>query len=137
MKPFFLRPPEDVTSAVSRRAELTCQVSGDPQPQIVWRRVGAELPLGRVHVTDGKSLRIDDLRLADEGEYVCRAENAVGSVTGSARLSVTGEHPVRVEGMALRHSGPGWRTGRAGHRLGTPLGHAGMRVRTVDAKQEM
>ena len=91
MKPFFLRPPEDITSAISRRAELTCQVSGDPQPQIVWRRVGAELPVDRVHVTEDKSLRIDDVRLGDEGEYVCRAENAVGSVTGSARLSVTGE----------------------------------------------
>ncbi|XP_037084617.1 roundabout homolog 2-like, partial [Pollicipes pollicipes] len=89
VKPFFLRPPSDVTSAVSRRVELACQVSGDPQPQIVWRRVGAELPVGRVHVTDDKSLRIDDVRLTDEGEYVCRAENAVGSVTGSARLSVT------------------------------------------------
>ncbi|XP_043241090.1 roundabout homolog 2-like [Amphibalanus amphitrite] len=89
VKPFFLRPPEDITTAVSQRAELTCQVSGDPQPQIVWKRVGAELPVGRVLVTDEKSLRIDDIRLGDEGEYFCRAENAVGSVTGSARLSVT------------------------------------------------
>ncbi|XP_043196587.1 roundabout homolog 2-like [Amphibalanus amphitrite] len=89
VKPFFLRPPEDITSVVSRRAELTCQVAGDPQPQIVWRRMGAELPLGRVLVTEDKSLRIDDVRLEDEGEYFCRAENAVGSVTGSARLSVT------------------------------------------------
>ena len=90
MKPFFLRGPEDTSSAVSRRAELSCAVAGDPLPQIVWRRVGAELPVDRVHVTEDKSLRIDDVRLGDEGEYVCRAENAVGSVTGSARLSVTG-----------------------------------------------
>jgi hypothetical protein len=46
------------------------------------------MPLGRVHILEDRSLRVEAVNLEDEGEYSCEADNAVGTVTASATLTV-------------------------------------------------
>lgn len=46
------------------------------------------MPLGRVHILEDRSLRIDDITIDDMGEYICEADNAAGSVISSGILTV-------------------------------------------------
>lgn len=50
------------------------------------------MPLGRVKVLDDRSLRLDNVVIADEGDYTCEADNAVGAVSGSGYLTVYGKY---------------------------------------------
>lgn len=67
-----------------------CRVGGDPLPDVLWRRSagGGNMPLGRVHILEDRSLRLDSIVLEDEGEYSCEADNSVGAITASGVLRV-------------------------------------------------
>lgn len=90
VKPFLIRGPQDAVTLVGGSVEFQCRVGGDPLPDILWRRTagGGNMPLGRVHILEDRSLRVEDVILEDEGEYSCEADNAVGTVTASATLTV-------------------------------------------------
>ena len=90
VKPYFTREPDDVTVISGNNAIMTCEVGGDPEPTIMWHREDGKLPVGRTSVKDGE-LRIQEATPADEGVYVCLAENAAGSVSVGASLAVHGE----------------------------------------------
>lgn len=47
-----------------------------------------DLLTDRVHILEDRSLRLDDVSTADEGEYSCEADNAVGSVSAVGTLTV-------------------------------------------------
>lgn len=68
-------------------------MGGDPVPDVLWRRsaTNGNMPLGRVKVLDDRSLRLDNVILSDEGEYMCEADNAVGAVSASGYMTVYGE----------------------------------------------
>ena len=85
-----MKEPEDVTAASGQNVKLACNVSGDPDPQILWRKEDGVLPKHRV-TTHNKFLTINQVNPQDEGIYVCEAHNLVGSLTLSASLSVHGE----------------------------------------------
>ncbi|XP_065297029.1 protein sax-3-like isoform X3 [Dermacentor albipictus] len=87
-KPYFVRVPEDVTSLAEESVEFQCKVNGDPKPTVTWRRQDGKMPVGRAYVQEDKSLHIKNVALADEGTYICEAENIVGSVSASATLTV-------------------------------------------------
>lgn len=59
-------------------------------PDVLWRRTAGagNMPLGRVHILEDRSLRLENVTPEDEGEYSCEADNAVGTVTASATLTV-------------------------------------------------
>ncbi|XP_049771254.1 protein sax-3-like [Schistocerca cancellata] len=90
VRPFLVRGPEDAVSLAGGAVQFTCRVGGDPPPEVLWRRTagGGSMPLGRVHILEDRSLRVQDITPEDEGEYSCEADNAVGSVTASATLTV-------------------------------------------------
>lgn len=44
--------------------------------------------MSRSRILEDKSLRIERVKVADEGIYICRAENSVGYVEAVARLTV-------------------------------------------------
>jgi hypothetical protein len=75
---------------VGGSVEFQCRVGGDPVPDVLWRRTagGGNMPLGRVHILEDRSLRVEAVILEDEGEYSCEADNAVDTVTASATLTV-------------------------------------------------
>jgi hypothetical protein len=98
VKPFLIRGPQDAVTLVGGSVEFQCRGGGDPLPDILWRRTagGGNMPLGRVHILEDRSLRVEDVILEDEGEYSCEADNAVGTVTASATLTVHCELTLRL-----------------------------------------
>lgn len=46
--------------------------------------------IGRVHILEDRSLRLENVGLEDMGEYSCEADNAVGSVASTGTLLVHG-----------------------------------------------
>lgn len=88
MKPYFVKEPSDITVIADQSVEFECRVGGDPAPKILWRRDDGKMPIGRAHILDDKSLRIDHVQTEDEGLYICDAENIVGSVSARASLTV-------------------------------------------------
>lgn len=47
MKPYFIRPPEDVQAMANEDIIFHCKVGGDPAPSITWTKAGGKLPTGR------------------------------------------------------------------------------------------
>ncbi|XP_068086117.1 protein sax-3 [Anabrus simplex] len=88
VKPFFNKEPTDVTVLEDQNVQFQCKVGGDPPPNILWRRDDGKMPIGRAQILDDKSLRIEHITPADEGLYICDAENVVGSVSARASLTV-------------------------------------------------
>ncbi|XP_078281510.1 basement membrane-specific heparan sulfate proteoglycan core protein [Rhinoraja longicauda] len=74
--PTVLVHPSPTSVTVGEMVELHCQVTGQPQPRITWYRTAG--PLTTNHQVDGSVLRIHHVTSADSGDYVCRAENALG-----------------------------------------------------------
>ncbi|XP_041062394.1 basement membrane-specific heparan sulfate proteoglycan core protein isoform X1 [Carcharodon carcharias] len=67
--------------------ELHCQVTGQPEPRITWHRAAG--PLTANHQVHGAILRILHVSPADVGDYICRAENIVGTREVKFSVSVT------------------------------------------------
>uniref|UniRef100_T1JDC0 Roundabout n=1 Tax=Strigamia maritima TaxID=126957 RepID=T1JDC0_STRMM len=88
VKPFLMKPPEDITSIANENVLFECKVGGDPAPNIIWRRQDGKMPIGRAQIQEDKSLQIQHVTPADEGLYICEAENPVGTVSASATLTV-------------------------------------------------
>ncbi|XP_039438297.1 roundabout homolog 1-like [Culex pipiens pallens] len=90
VKPFLIRGPQNQTVVAGRSVVFQCRVGGEPIPDVLWRRSasGGNMPLGRVHILEDRSLKIDDITVDDMGEYSCEADNAVGSITASGNLVV-------------------------------------------------
>lgn len=87
-KPTFVKSPQDILVEESENIEFHCKASGDPEPTIIWKREEGQIPMGRSHILEDRSLKIERVRVSDEGNYICRAENSVGYVEALARLTV-------------------------------------------------
>ncbi|XP_078515094.1 roundabout homolog 2 [Lissotriton helveticus] len=87
-RPTFLRRPINQVVLEEEAVEFRCQVQGDPQPTVRWRKDDTDLPRGRYDIKDDYTLRIKKATSADEGTYSCMAENRVGKVEASASLTV-------------------------------------------------
>lgn len=88
VKPFFLSTPANQTILADQTAEFACRVGGDPPPEILWRRNDGKMPIGRAHILDDKSLRIERVTSQDQGTYICDVENGVGAISATATLTV-------------------------------------------------
>ncbi|ENN71106.1 hypothetical protein YQE_12039, partial [Dendroctonus ponderosae] len=90
VKPFMIRPPEDITALVGTAVDFPCYVGGDPTPDVLWRRQapGGTMPLGRVRVLENRTLRLEDVTLLDQGRYTCDVDNFAGVLSASAVLTV-------------------------------------------------
>uniref|UniRef100_A0A7M4F217 Roundabout guidance receptor 2 n=1 Tax=Crocodylus porosus TaxID=8502 RepID=A0A7M4F217_CROPO len=87
-RPTFLRRPINQVVLEEEVVEFRCQVQGDPQPTVRWKKDDADLPRGRYDIKDDYTLRIKKAMSTDEGTYACIAENRVGKVEASATLTV-------------------------------------------------
>ncbi|KAG5676557.1 hypothetical protein PVAND_006381 [Polypedilum vanderplanki] len=90
VKPFLIRGPQNQTAITGSSVVFQCRVGGEPLPDVLWRRTasGGNMPLGRVHILEDRSLKIDNITMDDIGEYSCEADNAVGTVVASGMLLV-------------------------------------------------
>ena len=49
---FSVKPPGKVSVFTGDTLTFNCSVTGDPQPVISWKKLGAALPVGRSHRTE-------------------------------------------------------------------------------------
>jgi len=100
IKPYFTSDPIDVTAREGDDISLECEVGGEPKPKITWTREdGKAISSARNH-----TLNIKRVLSSDEGVYYCRADNPVGSVSGSVSLIVHAE-PVFIVRPASQRVG--------------------------------
>ena len=86
--PSLLQQPVETTVNESLTAILKCTAAGNPPPKVTWFKVNSTLPVGRHVVESSGALILQDVRPGDEGQYTCKAENLLGTINASARLTV-------------------------------------------------
>ena len=85
---FTLKPLAKVVASLGNNLTLKCSAIGDPQPVISWKRQGAQLPVGRSHVSKA-ALIINSVKLEDAGNYTCVATSAgVSSVEHRSQVVI-------------------------------------------------
>ncbi|XP_041741953.1 roundabout homolog 2 isoform X4 [Coregonus clupeaformis] len=90
-RPTFVRRPVNQVVLVEESVELRCQVQGDPQPSLRWRKDDVDIPRSRYDIRYEKEdflLRIKEASAGDQGTFTCVAENRVGKVEASATLTI-------------------------------------------------
>ncbi|XP_075892574.1 roundabout homolog 2 isoform X6 [Nelusetta ayraudi] len=90
-RPTFLRRPINQVVLEDEAVEFHCQVQGDPQPNVRWRKDDVDVPRGRYEIKYDKDdyvLRLKKASVNDEGTFTCVAENRVGKLEASASLTV-------------------------------------------------
>ena len=85
--PSLLQRPVETTVNESQTAILKCVADGNPTPQVTWSKLNSSLPIGR-HVTTSNAMIVKDVRPEDHGVYRCRAENLLGNISATAKLTV-------------------------------------------------
>jgi len=86
--PSLLQGPVEMTVNESQTAILKCTADGNPRPKVTWSKLNSSLPVGRHVVESSGALIVKDVRPGDDGVYSCRAENLLGRVNASAKLTV-------------------------------------------------
>ena len=86
--PFLQEPLSGKTVNEGQTAFLKCTADGNPHPRITWSKINSSLPVGRHVVASSDSLIVNNVTSEDDGVYSCRAENLLGSVNASAKLTV-------------------------------------------------
>ena len=69
-------------------AFLKCTADSHPPPRVTWSKLNSSLPFGRHVVESSGSLVVKNVKSEDDGVYSCTAENLLGSVNASAKLTV-------------------------------------------------
>uniref|UniRef100_A0A672Z0P2 Roundabout, axon guidance receptor, homolog 2 (Drosophila) n=1 Tax=Sphaeramia orbicularis TaxID=375764 RepID=A0A672Z0P2_9TELE len=90
-RPTFLKRPINQVVLEEETVEFRCQVQGDPQPNVRWRKDDIDVPRGRYEIKYDKDdyvLRVKKASISDEGTFTCVAENRVGKLEASATLTV-------------------------------------------------
>lgn len=90
--PVFSTKPDPMTLYVGKQATFQCVVTGSSPMTIVWHKDNIAIsPGGSYQISSDKtkySLQIKNLQLNDQGTYLCKASNSVGTATCSSELRV-------------------------------------------------
>ncbi|XP_075612980.1 obscurin-like protein 1 isoform X3 [Balearica regulorum gibbericeps] len=90
--PRFLAYPRAFMVQSGADAVLSCQITGNPRPSILWEKDKTPIePSDRFHVEakgDLYSLLVSCATPQDSGLYVCKAKNSVGETYAAATLKV-------------------------------------------------
>uniref|UniRef100_A0A8C6TNF4 Roundabout, axon guidance receptor, homolog 2 (Drosophila) n=1 Tax=Neogobius melanostomus TaxID=47308 RepID=A0A8C6TNF4_9GOBI len=87
-RPIFLKRPINQVVLEEESVEFRCLVTGDPPPNVRWRKDDVDVPRGRSYDKDDYVLRIKKTSIGDEGVFSCVAENRVGKLEATATLTV-------------------------------------------------
>uniref|UniRef100_A0A671YCE7 Roundabout, axon guidance receptor, homolog 2 (Drosophila) n=1 Tax=Sparus aurata TaxID=8175 RepID=A0A671YCE7_SPAAU len=101
-RPTFLRRPINQVVLEEETIEFRCQVQGDPQPNVRWRKDDIDVPRGRYYDKEDYVLRVKKASVNDEGTFTCVAENRVGKLEASATLTVRGMRPLSAPQFVIR-----------------------------------
>uniref|UniRef100_A0A672UIB6 Obscurin like cytoskeletal adaptor 1 n=1 Tax=Strigops habroptila TaxID=2489341 RepID=A0A672UIB6_STRHB len=101
-EPGFLAYPRAFMVQSGTDAVLSCQITGDPRPSILWEKDKIPIePSGRFHVEakgDLYSLLVSCATPQDSGLYICKAKNSIGETYAAATLKVEVGEPREEEG---------------------------------------
>ncbi|XP_007897588.2 leucine-rich repeats and immunoglobulin-like domains protein 2 isoform X2 [Callorhinchus milii] len=91
--PSFLKTPMDLTIRTGAMARLECAAEGHPVPQIAWQKDGGtDFPAARerrMHVMpEDDVFFIAKVKSEDMGMYSCTAQNAAGTISANATLTI-------------------------------------------------
>lgn len=89
--PTVIRGPHDTEVIEGEGLDLPCELAGDPVPTVSWHREIGNLPDGRSRVLLDNTLRIEDARPEDQGQYICKGQNEGGNVSITVMLHVYGK----------------------------------------------
>lgn len=92
-KPSFTKPLEDTKAVVGQPLKLEAQVLAFPNPQVQWFKDGIPLrhtkEVNFINEPNGQiGLKIDYVRPEDAGTYSLIVSNALGEITGRAKIEV-------------------------------------------------
>ncbi|XP_015725366.1 hemicentin-1 isoform X1 [Coturnix japonica] len=81
---------EDVKVKEKNNVTLTCEVTGNPVPQITWVKDGQLLMEDKDHkfLSSGRFLEVTNAQVSDTGRYTCVASNTAGDKSKSYSLNV-------------------------------------------------
>uniref|UniRef100_A0A3B4TIS4 Ig-like domain-containing protein n=1 Tax=Seriola dumerili TaxID=41447 RepID=A0A3B4TIS4_SERDU len=94
-RPYFVETMEPVELTVGEPVTLKCRIAGTPDISVAWFKAD-----GKVHksntcsmdFTNGvATLQLIKTTKFDHGEYICRAENRIGSASTSCNVTVKGD----------------------------------------------
>ncbi|XP_012943169.1 neuroglian isoform X3 [Aplysia californica] len=87
--PTIVEPPRAMQlSAEGQPVNLTCQVTGKPDPIITWFKNSEQITGGRYEILPNGHLQIRSVVLADAGHYRCQAQNRFNSTSAEGSLVV-------------------------------------------------
>uniref|UniRef100_A0A8D0V8T8 Hemicentin-1 n=1 Tax=Sus scrofa TaxID=9823 RepID=A0A8D0V8T8_PIG len=81
---------EDVKVKEKQNVTLTCEVTGNPMPEITWQKDGQLLKEDNTHhlMSGGRFLQITNAQVSHTGRYACLASNTAGDKSKSFSLNV-------------------------------------------------
>ncbi|XP_037931811.1 basement membrane-specific heparan sulfate proteoglycan core protein [Teleopsis dalmanni] len=92
-----IHPDEQQSVYVGAQGLLYCQANGIPEPTVIWRRVDGK-PLSPRHKENSPGyIIIEDIQIADAGDYECLAENLAGKTTGISTIRVIEAPVIMIE----------------------------------------
>lgn len=90
--PLFVSKPEPMILYVGQRAEFQCSLTGSSPMDVVWHKDNIAISPGGNYVMKSEKnkylLLIKSLELSDQGVYLCKASNSVGTATFTTELRV-------------------------------------------------
>lgn len=91
-KPEFVKPLQDLTIRDGDQLVLSCQVKGDPEPQITWSKNGKSISSSDIidlkYRNGVATLTINEVFPEDEGLFTCTATNSISAVETKCKLTV-------------------------------------------------
>uniref|UniRef100_A0A8C3RW49 Cell adhesion molecule-related/down-regulated by oncogenes n=1 Tax=Chelydra serpentina TaxID=8475 RepID=A0A8C3RW49_CHESE len=94
---------QDQTVAMGTTVHFSCDIHGNPAPNLTWFHNAAPIHLSSRHLVTGNRLRIRGIAKEDSGLYQCVANNGIGFMQSTGRLQVQtgkGSKPVIVSSPA-------------------------------------
>ena len=88
--PSIVSPPVSMVVNETGTASFHCEVKGNPKPQVTWLQQNSSLLKDKRILHTRGGLMIKDVTSRDGGMYTCKAENLLGVMTSSAKLTVQG-----------------------------------------------
>lgn len=90
--PVFVSQPDPMTLYVGKQAVLQCLLTGSSPMEVVWHKDNIAISSEGNYVMKCEknkySLHIKSLELTDQGVYLCKASNRVGTATFTTELKV-------------------------------------------------
>lgn len=90
--PVYVSKPDPMTLYVGKQAVFQCSLTGSSPMEVVWHKDNIAISSEGNYVMKCEknkySLNIKSLSLTDEGVYLCKASNSVGTATFTTELKV-------------------------------------------------